>query len=127
MRCSDCAGQCALLCGCMPPSLRTSLDTSQPSRPADLYPTVTPREAEKERGSEGGESKRLPSSERANGEKGKKWDEQTLSEGTQREGKSGGGWGGVGSWRAGKGAKDAAMDNSERVKRGKGWEEESDW
>lgn len=25
----------------MPPRLRLSLDTSQPSRPADLYPTVT--------------------------------------------------------------------------------------
>lgn len=55
--CSDCAGQCALLCDCMPPSLRMSLDTSQPSRPADLYPTVTPseRHAEKERERRGGE------------------------------------------------------------------------
>lgn len=41
MCCDDCAGQCAPLCGCMPPRLRLSLDTSQPSRPADLYPTVT--------------------------------------------------------------------------------------
>lgn len=39
--CDDCAGQCAPLCDCMPPRLRLSLDTSQPSRPADLYPTVT--------------------------------------------------------------------------------------
>lgn len=53
MWCGDCAGQCAPLCDCMPPRLRLSLDTSQPSRPADLYPTVTlserHRETERER------------------------------------------------------------------------------
>lgn len=55
--CCDCAGQCAPLCDCMPPRLRLSLDTSQPSRPADLYPTVTlserHRETEREGKSEG--------------------------------------------------------------------------
>lgn len=58
--CGDCAGQCAPLCDCMPPRLRLSLDTSQPSRPADLYPTVTlserHREAEREGKSNGMES-----------------------------------------------------------------------
>lgn len=53
----DCAGQCAPLCDCMPPRLRLSLDTSQPSRPADLYPTVTlserHSETERERVREG--------------------------------------------------------------------------
>lgn len=33
----------------MPPRLRLSLDTSQPSRPADLYPTVTLSERQIER------------------------------------------------------------------------------
>lgn len=33
----------------------------------------------------------------------------------------------LGHGEQGKGAKDAAMDNSERVKRGKGWEEKSNW
>lgn len=46
--CGDCAGQCAPLCDCMPPRLRLSLDTSQPSRPADLYPTVTLSERHRE-------------------------------------------------------------------------------
>lgn len=46
--CDDCAGQCAPLCDCMPPRLRLSLDTSQPSRPADLYPTVTLSERHRE-------------------------------------------------------------------------------
>lgn len=48
MWCGDCAGQCAPLCDCMPPRLRLSLDTSQPSRPADLYPTVTLSERHRE-------------------------------------------------------------------------------
>lgn len=51
--CGDCAGQCALLCDCMPPRLRLSLDTSQPSRPADLYPTVTLSERHRETEREG--------------------------------------------------------------------------
>ncbi len=51
--CGDCAGQCAPLCDCMPPRLRLSLDTSQPSRPADLYPTVTLSERHRETGREG--------------------------------------------------------------------------
>lgn len=33
----------------------------------------------------------------------------------------------MGHGEQGKRANDAAMDNSERVKRGKGWEEKSDW
>lgn len=36
----------------MPPRLRLSLDTSQPSRPADLYPTVTQSERHRETGRE---------------------------------------------------------------------------
>lgn len=50
--CGDYAGQCAPLCDCMPPRLRLSLDTSQPSRPADLYPTVTQSERHRETGRE---------------------------------------------------------------------------
>lgn len=53
MWCGDCAGQCAPLCDCMPPRLRLSLDTSQPSRPADLYPTVTLSERQRETEREG--------------------------------------------------------------------------
>lgn len=57
--CDDCAGQCAPLCDCMPARLRLSLDTSQPSRPADLYPTVTLSERHREKWKwEKGEKKR---------------------------------------------------------------------
>lgn len=136
--CSDCAGQCAPLCDCMPPRLRLSLDTSQPSRPADLYPTVTlserhretegeranEREREGERTSEGIESEMGGGAE--------KW-KAAIREQIERRGGNGGGTGdgalanvqtGEREWRggreAGKWGSDAAMDNSEWVKRGKG-------
>lgn len=63
MWCGDCAGQCAPLCDCMPPRLRLSLDTSQPSRPADLYPTVTLSERHRETEGEGRTSERERMSE----------------------------------------------------------------
>lgn len=68
--CGDCAGQCAPLCDCMPPRLRLSLDTSQPSRPADLYPTVTLSERHRETEGEGAnERARERGDERGNRER----------------------------------------------------------